>query len=142
MTLVPASTLSAYKSGAGSGRDNNSMTPAELAAYINDIVKNLPDDKSPEAKALQAIAAAITQLVDEVAALAVESERMQQFLDELDSDLGELEADYYGDYYDDYDDIDDWPSGISHYQPIIFSEQDESDDEEGSSENGEDKGRG
>lgn len=120
----------------------NDMSAAELAAYINGILENLPDGDSPETKALRAVAAAITRLVDEVAVLAGETERMRQYLDELDSDLGELEADYYGDY-DDFD-YEDWPSGVSQHQPIIFREN-ESESEiklsDKSDTDGGDKGR-
>jgi len=137
--------LSAFNKGAGSDRDFGEMTPAELSAYINRIIKGLPDeDNTPETKALRAIAAAITKLVDEVAALAEQSERMEQYLDELDSDLGELEADYYGDYYDDfsnYDYDDGWPSGVSQYGPIIFSDQEPDEIEQNKDEgDGKDKG--
>ena len=145
---VPANTLSARKSGAGcGGGDMSEMSPAELAAYINEIVENLPDGNETPETALRAVAAAITKLVDEVAELAEESERMRQYLDELDSDLGELEADYYSDIFN--FDFMDWPSGVSHCQPIIFSEQPSADEHSTQSaqksnprDDGRDEGRG
>ncbi len=95
------------------------MSAAELAAYINGMIDGLPDDSdNTEIKVLRAVADAITKLVDEVAALAEESERVREYLDELDCDLGHLEADYYGCEYDESE----WLSGVDQSEPIIFSE--------------------
>lgn len=106
------------KSGMSGG--GNNLSAAELAAYINGMVDGLPPDSdSPEIKVLRSVADAITKLVDEVAALAEESERMREYLDELDCDLGQLEADYYG---CEYDDCGEWLSGVDQNEPIIFSE--------------------
>lgn len=121
----------------------NDMSAAELAAYINSMIDGLPDNSdNTEIKVLRAVADAITKLVDEVATLAEESERVREYLDELDCDLGQLEADYYGCEYDDIE----WLSGVDQNEPIIFSEpvpdSDESSQKPGSGDIGRDKGKG
>ena len=90
------------------------MNAAEMAAYINGMLEGFSLDKSkPETKVLHAVAEAISKLAGEVAALAEESERVREYLDELDCDLGDLETEYYG--------CDDWANdGASKFEPIIF----------------------
>lgn len=122
------------------GKDKD-MNAAEMAAYINGMLEGFSLDRSkPETRILYAVAEAIGKLADEVAVLSDESERVREYLDELDCDLGDLEAEYYG------DDWDEWAAddGDDKFEPIIFEgpSSDGSDPKpDGNIEKGKDKGK-
>ena len=82
------------------------MGITEKVAYIKGLLEGLSiDDTKPENKLLKAVIDVLGDIADEVNDLKVDSERIEDYLDELDHDLGELETDYYE--LDDDDDDDD-----------------------------------
>ena len=82
------------------------MGITEKVAYIKGLLEGLSiDDTKPENKLLKAVIDVLGDIADEVNGLKVDSERIEDYLDELDHDLGELETDYYE--LDDDDDDDD-----------------------------------
>lgn len=79
------------------------MNINEKAAYLKGLLDGFQIDESkPENKLIKEIISAISDLADEVTALTEETEVINDFLDELDYDLGAIEEDFYCDD-DDYD---------------------------------------
>ncbi len=91
--------------------DKKDMNAAEMAAYIQGMIEGYAlDQNKPEIKVMTALAEAIKKLSCEISELSEESKRVDDYLDELDHDLGDLESDFYefGDDDWDSDDWDDW----------------------------------
>ncbi len=91
------------------------MKITEKTAYLKGLVEGLAvDETKPEGKLLKAVIEALDEIAQEVAALNEETEHLEEYLDEVDYDLGELEADYYEAWDDDdeedycFDDDDDF----------------------------------
>ena len=82
------------------------MKITEKTAYLKGLLKGLSIDRNkPEGKLLAAIIDTLDEMAAEVAGLTSETEHLEDYLDELDYDLGNLEADYY-EAWDDDDDED------------------------------------
>lgn len=90
------------------------MKITEKTAYLKGLVEGLAiDEAKPEGKLLKAVIEALDEMAQEVAALNEEAEYLEEYLDEMDYDLGQLEADYYEAWDDDdedycFDDDDDF----------------------------------
>ena len=97
------------------------MKITEKTAYLKGLLEGLSiDEAKPEAKLLKAIIETLDDMAAEVAELTAETEHLEDYLDEIDYDLGNLEADYY-EAWDDEDEDDDF---------IELDEALEDDDEE------------
>lgn len=82
------------------------MTISEKTAYLKGLLAGLSIDESkPEGKLLTAVVDTLDAMAQEVAGLTSETEHLEDYLDELDYDLGNLESDYY-EAWDDEDDED------------------------------------
>lgn len=82
------------------------MKITEKTAYLKGLLDGLSIDRNkPEGKLLAAIIDTLDEMAAEVAGLTSETEHLEDYLDELDYDLGNLEADYY-EAWDDDDDED------------------------------------
>jgi hypothetical protein len=111
------------------------MSITEKTAYIKGLIEGLSlDQDKPETKVLTAVVDALNQIASEVAELSDEVERVGDYLDELDHDLGDLESDYY-ECDEDEDDDEDWDgwaldeeededsfSDTGDFGPIMFDE--------------------
>lgn len=82
------------------------MKITEKTAYLKGLLEGLSiDGNKPEGKLLSAVIDTLDAMAQEVAGLTSETEHLEDYLDELDYDLGNLEADYY-EAWDDEDDED------------------------------------
>ncbi len=82
------------------------MSITEKTAYLRGLLEGLSiDETKPEGKLLKAVVDVLDEMAEEVADLTAETEHLEDYLDEIDYDLGELEADYY-EAWDDEDDED------------------------------------
>ena len=80
------------------------MSITEKTAYLKGLLEGMNlDDSKPEGKLLKAIVETLDAMAAEVADLNKETEYIEDYLDELDYDLGDLESDYY-EMWDDEDD--------------------------------------
>ena len=83
------------------------MNITEKTAYLKGLMEGMAlDENKPENKLIKAVIDALDSIAAEVADLTKETEHLEDYMDELDYDLGELEADYY-EAWDDEDDDDD-----------------------------------
>ncbi|MBQ7603721.1 MAG: hypothetical protein IJU75_02080 [Clostridia bacterium] len=124
------------------------MNITEKTAYLKGLLAGLRiDEEKPEGKLISAIIDALDEMASEVADLKQENDRIYDYLDELDHDLGDVESelyeldDYYGededdDYYDDEDEDEEEEDGgdaeeyknprrararlVFYFAPIIF----------------------
>ncbi len=84
------------------------MNAKEKVAYLKGLMDGLVlDESKPETKVIHALADALDCVAEELAVLKAKAEKAEDYLDELDHDLGELEADFYECDDDDYDYDDD-----------------------------------
>ena len=110
------------------------MSITEKTAYLKGPLEGLNiDTAKPEGKLLKAVIETLDAMAGEVADLTKETEHLEDYLDEIDYDLGELEADYYEAWDDDEDDDDDYEWDDEDYE---YSDAEE-EDEEKDGENGE-----
>ena len=87
--------------------DNKNLTLSEKAAYIRGLADGLDLDKSTkEGKIITALLDLVSDLAAEIADLNDEAQYLEDYVDELDEDLGDLESEVYGD--EDEDDEDDF----------------------------------
>ncbi len=85
------------------------MGITENAAYIKGLAEGYEIGKeTKEGKIIGAMLELISDMADKIAALEADNKELHELCDEIDSDLGQLEEEfYYGDEEDDYDDYDD-----------------------------------
>ena len=88
------------------------MGITEKAAYLNGLCDGYELDKnSKEGKIISEMLVLMAEMADKIAALEADNNELHEYCEELDSDLGQLEEEfYYGDdeeEYDDYDDLND-----------------------------------
>ncbi len=82
------------------------MSITEKTAYLKGLLEGMSlDESKPEAKLLKAVVETLDLMAAEVADLQEENEYIEDYLDELDYDLGDLESDYY-ELWDDEDEDD------------------------------------
>ena len=80
------------------------MSITEKTAYLKGLLEGMNlDDTKPEGKLLKAVVETLDLMAAEIADLQEETEYIEDYLDELDYDLGDLESDYY-EVWDDEDD--------------------------------------
>lgn len=86
------------------------MNAKEKVAYLKGLLDGVTlDESKPETKIIKALADALDCFAEEIAVLTAKAEKAEDYLDELDHDLGELEADFYEcDEEDDEDDEDEY----------------------------------
>ena len=73
------------------------MGLTEKAAYLKGLLEGFKlDENNPENKLLKEIIGVLGDIAEEVSALGKENDTINDFLDELDYDLGALEEDFYG----------------------------------------------
>lgn len=81
------------------------MTISEKAAYIKGLMDGLNlDESKPETKILKQIADVLEELATSNNALIEENIKLRDYIEEIDSDLGDLEEYVYGIDTDDEDD--------------------------------------
>jgi hypothetical protein len=79
------------------------MTTSEKVAHLKGVMEGMEyDTTTKEGKLLSLIVDILDDLTIEVAEIEDDLDTLYDFADELDEDLGDVEADLYGD--DDYDD--------------------------------------
>lgn len=84
------------------------MNVKEKVAYLKGLMDGItPDETKPEGKILHAIVDTLDTIASEITVLQEKAARAEDYLDELDHDLGELEADFYECEDDDFDEDDD-----------------------------------
>ncbi len=85
------------------------MNAKEKVAYLKGLLDGVTlDETKPETKIIRAMADVLDCFAEEISVLEAKAERAEDYLDELDHDLGELEADFYEcEDDDDYEDEDD-----------------------------------
>ncbi len=83
------------------------MTTTEKVAHLKGVMEGMEfDTTTKEGKLLSLIVDILDDLTAEVAEIEDDLDTLFDFADELDEDLGDVEADLYGDD-DDYDEFDD-----------------------------------
>ena len=81
------------------------MNITEKTAYLKGLLEGMNiDDTKPEGKLLKAIVETLDEMANEVADLGDVCEYLEDYIDEVDHDLGDLESDYYESWEDDEDD--------------------------------------
>ncbi len=104
------------------------MTISEKAAYIKGLMDGLSlDDSKPETKILKQMADVIEELATANSSLIEENIKLKDYIEEIDSDLGDLEEYVYGSGNDGDDD------GFCEYG------YDEDDDNDGDDDDGDDE---
>ena len=84
------------------------MTLGERAAYLKGLAEGLKiSSESDEGKLLHEIINMLEDVTDSVTALEDECDRLNDYVEELDEDLGDVEEYLYGDDEDDDEDYDD-----------------------------------
>ncbi len=85
------------------------MGITENAAYLKGLFDGYELDKeSKEGKIIAGMLDLIADMADKIAALEADNNELHEYCEELDSDLGQLEEEfYYGEDDEDYDDYDD-----------------------------------
>lgn len=84
------------------------MTLGERAAYLKGLAEGLKiSSESDEGKLLHEIINMLEDMTDSVTALEDECDRLNDYVEELDEDLGDVEEYLYGDDEDDDEDYDD-----------------------------------
>ena len=84
------------------------MTLGERAAYLKGLAEGLKiSSESDEGKLLYEIINMLEDVTDSVTALEDECDRLNDYVEELDEDLGDVEEYLYGDDEDDDEDYDD-----------------------------------
>ena len=82
------------------------MTTTEKVAHLKGVMEGMEfDTTTKEGKLLSLIVDILDDLTVEVTEIEDDLDTLFDFADELDEDLGDVEADLYGD--DDYDEFDD-----------------------------------
>jgi len=82
------------------------MSITEKTAYLKGLLEGINlDETKPEGKLLKAVVETLDLMAAEIADLNKETEYIEDYLDELDYDLGDLESDYY-EAWDDEDEED------------------------------------
>ena len=82
------------------------MTTTEKVAHLKGVMEGMEfDTTTKEGKLLSFIVDILDDLTVEVTEIEDDLDTLFDFADELDEDLGDVEADLYGD--DDYDEFDD-----------------------------------
>ena len=83
------------------------MNITEKTAYLKGLMAGLNIDESkPEGKLLTAIVETLDEMANEIADLGDVAEYLEDYIDEVDHDLGDLETEFY-DLDCDCDDCDD-----------------------------------
>lgn len=83
------------------------MTTTEKVAHLKGVMEGMEfDTTTKEGKLLSLIVDILDDLTAEVSEIEDDLDTLFDFADELDEDLGDVEADLYGDD-DDYDEFDD-----------------------------------
>lgn len=108
------------------------MTTKEYSAYIKGIMEGAELDKTtPEGKVIAALADLCGKMADEIETLRDELDVANQYIEELDEDLGSIEELIYGECdCDDEDDEDDDECDCGHCHYDDDDDDDEDDDEE------------
>lgn len=82
------------------------MNITEKTAYLKGLLEGMNIDESkPEGKLLRAIVETLDEMANEVSDLNDVCEYLEDYIDEVDHDLGDLETDYY-EIWDDEDEDD------------------------------------
>lgn len=85
------------------------MYAKEKVAYLHGLMDGIVlDESKPETKLIKALVDALDCFAEEIEILQEQAATAEDYLDELDHDLGELEADVYECDEDDYDDEDEY----------------------------------
>ncbi len=72
------------------------MNITEKTAYLKGLLEGLNIDESkPEGKLLSAIVETLDEMANEIADLGDVAEYLEDYIDEVDHDLGDLETEYY-----------------------------------------------
>ena len=72
------------------------MNITEKTAYLKGLMAGLNIDESkPEGKLLSAIVETLDEMANEIADLGDVAEYLEDYIDEVDHDLGDLETEYY-----------------------------------------------
>ena len=72
------------------------MNITEKTAYLKGLLEGMSIDESkPESKLLKAIVETLDDLANEVADLGDVCEYLEDYIDEVDHDLGDLETEFY-----------------------------------------------
>ena len=88
------------------------MTTTEKVAHLTGVMEGMEfDTTTKEGKLLSLIVDILDDLTAEVSEIEDDLDTLFDFADELDEDLGDVEADLYGDdeYDDEFDDDEDMP---------------------------------
>lgn len=87
------------------------MTLSEKVAYLKGLSEGLKiSAESDQGRVITEIIGVLEEVADSVAALEEECDRLNEYVEEIDEDLGDVEETVYGsddeedDEYDDYDD--------------------------------------
>jgi hypothetical protein len=84
--------------------EEKNLTLTEKAAYIRGLAEGLDLDKTTkEGKILAALLDLVTDMAAEIADLTEEAQYLEDYVDELDEDLGDVESAVYGDDEDEDD---------------------------------------
>ena len=72
------------------------MSITEKTAYLKGLLEGMNIDESkPEGKLLKAVVETLDEMANEVADLYDTAEYLEDYIDEVDHDLGDLETEYY-----------------------------------------------
>ena len=111
------------------------MNITEKTAYLKGLLEGMNlDESKPEGKLLKAIVETLDEMANEVADLGDACEYLEDYIDEVDHDLGDLESDYYEAWDDDEDDDEDYcfceDCDEEDCEDCILCEDDEDDESE------------
>ena len=80
------------------------MNITEKTAYLKGLMEGMSIDESkPEGKLLRAVVETLDEMAKEVNSLYDVTEYLEDYIDEIDYDLGDIESDFYGVDDDDCD---------------------------------------
>ncbi len=111
------------------------MSITEKTAYLKGLLEGMSIDESkPEGKLLRAVVETLDEMANEVASLNETAEYLEDYIDEVDHDLGDLETEYYDIYDDEDEDDEDYcfcdDCDEEDCEDCLLCDEDEDDDEE------------
>ena len=127
------------------------MNASEKVAYLKGLMEGLsPEESKAETKLIQAVIDTLETMAEDLHALEEQSKYFDGYLDELDSDLGDLEDEVYGlnedeDDEDEEDDPDVFAPGCEDCEDgdcddccMCVDDEDDDDDEDDEEKDDED----
>lgn len=106
------------------------MNITEKVAYLKGLMEGLGfKPETPEQKILNSVVDILDDLAKSVNGTEQDVDYLMDYVDELDSDLGDVEGYLFADEDEDYDDEDDYEDDEDYYEDEDDDEDDDDEDE-------------